>query len=53
MKRTRPYLPWLLEQLRDPGNAAAYLAAAMMEDAEMFCVALQHVLEAINTKGQK
>ena len=44
-KRTRPHREALLELLRDPREAAAYLNAAE-ESGEMFLVALRNVAEA-------
>ncbi len=45
-ERTRPYRESLLEDLRDPVEAAAYLNAALEDSSEMFLVALRDVAEA-------
>jgi len=45
-KRTRKYHDSLLEGLRDPKEAAAYVNAAMEDSDEMFLVALRKVAEA-------
>ena len=45
---TVPYEVGLLEDLRDPREAAAYLNAAMEdEDPRIFLLALRHVTEAL------
>ena len=47
MPRSRPYRDSLLEALRDPQEAAAYLDAALEAgDREAFLLALRHVAEA-------
>lgn len=40
------YNEFLIEQLRDPEEAAAYLNAAMEEDEDTFLLALQNVANA-------
>ena len=45
-KRTRDYRTSLIEDLRDPEEAAQYLNAALREPAEMFLMALRDVAEA-------
>ncbi len=45
-KRTTDYRPALLEDLKDPAEAAHYLNAALQESEEMFLVALRDVAEA-------
>jgi len=49
-KRTKSYQVILLESLRDPDEAAAYLNAALEDDsedaAELFLLALRNVAEA-------
>ncbi len=45
-KRTRSYRETLLEDLRDPSEAAAYLNAALDDSDEMFLVALRDVADA-------
>jgi len=45
--RDVPYQDYLIESLRDPAEAAAYLEAAMDEDdAETFLLALRQVAQA-------
>jgi hypothetical protein len=44
-KRTRDYQNKLLEDLRDPAKAVAYLNAALADSEEMFLVALRDVLD--------
>jgi probable addiction module antidote protein len=47
MKRTKNYEESLLQALKDPEEALAYLNAALMdEDQEVFLLALKHVLKA-------
>ena len=47
MKRSTAYQPDLIENLRDPGEAEAYLNAALVEnDSELFLLALRNVAEA-------
>ena len=51
MGRTRKYRDYLIERLRDPEEAAAYLKAALAEfeadgEAEAFLLALRSVVEA-------
>jgi probable addiction module antidote protein len=47
MKRTKNYEESLLEALKNPEEALAYLNAALMdEDQEVFLLALKHVLKA-------
>jgi probable addiction module antidote protein len=47
MARSRPYKEGLLERLKDPHEAAAYLDAALEEgDTEVFLLALRDVAEA-------
>jgi probable addiction module antidote protein len=47
MPRSRPYHDSLLEALRDPQEAAAYLDATLEEgDRAAFLIALRHVVEA-------
>lgn len=47
MKKTKDYEKSLLEALKDPEEALAYLNAALMdEDQEVFLLALKHVLKA-------
>lgn len=45
-KRTREYRDSLLEDLRDPAEAAEYLNAALEDSNEMFLLALRDVAEA-------
>jgi len=45
-KRTRSYRESLLEDLRDPAEAALYLNAAIEDSPEMFLIALKDVAEA-------
>jgi probable addiction module antidote protein len=45
-KRTTDYRSLLLEDLRDPEEAASYLTAALHDSKEMFLVALRDVAEA-------
>lgn len=45
-KRTRDYRTGLLEDLRDPREAAEYLNAALEDSDEMFLTALRDVAEA-------
>lgn len=47
-KRTRDYHEYLIESLKDPKEATAYLNAALKEedDPEAFLVALRNVAEA-------
>jgi DNA-binding phage protein len=49
-KRTyRDFQEFLLENLQDPGEAAAYLQAAFTdEDERVFLLALRDVLEALH-----
>jgi probable addiction module antidote protein len=47
MAKSRPYKEGLLERLKDPQEAAAYLDAALEEgDTEVFLLALRDVAEA-------
>ncbi len=47
MVRSRPYKEGLLERLKDPQEAAAYLDAALEDgDTEVFLLALRDVAEA-------
>ena len=47
MATSRPYKEGLLERLKDPQEAAAYLDAALEEgDTEVFLLALRDVAEA-------
>jgi probable addiction module antidote protein len=47
MAKSRPYKDGLLERLKDPQEAAAYLDAALEEgDTEVFLLALRDVAEA-------
>ncbi len=47
MVRSRPYKEGLLERLKDPQEAAAYLDAALEDgDIEVFLLALRDVAEA-------
>ena len=47
MMRSRPYKEGLLERLKDPQEAAAYLDATLEEgDTEVFLLALRDVAEA-------
>jgi probable addiction module antidote protein len=47
MAKSRPYKEGLLERLKDPQEAAAYLDAALEEgDIEVFLLALRDVAEA-------
>jgi probable addiction module antidote protein len=47
MKRTKDYEDSLIEALKDPEEALAYLNATLMdEDQEVFLLALKHVLKA-------
>ena len=51
MEQTRKYRDYLVEKLRDPREAAAYLKAALAEfeqdgEAEAFLLALRSVVEA-------
>ena len=46
-KITKDYKEPLLEQLKDPKEAAAYLDAALEEDEESFLLALRDVAEAV------
>lgn len=47
MTRSTSYEARLLEALRDPAEAAAYLTAALADgDKEVFLLALRHVAEA-------
>ena len=45
-KRTRDYRESLLEDLREPQEATAYLNAALEDSYEMFLIALRDVAEA-------
>lgn len=46
-KASRPYKESLLEDLKDPDEAAAYLTAALEDDSpDVFLVALRNVSEA-------
>ncbi|MBX3326725.1 MAG: addiction module antidote protein [Nitrospira sp.] len=46
MKRSTAYQPDLIESLRDPGEAEAYLNAALEENnPELFLMALRNVAE--------
>jgi probable addiction module antidote protein len=45
-KSTRSYRTGLLEDLRDPDEAASYLRAALEDSPEMLLVALRDVAEA-------
>lgn len=46
-KASRPYNESLLEDLKDPNEAAEYLAAALEDDSpEVFLLALRDVAEA-------
>lgn len=44
--RTRHHHEYLLEALRDPAEALSYLRAASADSPELFCRALEDVLEA-------
>ena len=47
MIRSTSYEARLLEALRDPGEAAAYLTAALADgDKDVFLLALRHVADA-------
>lgn len=47
MKKSKAYQSDLIESLRDPGEAEAYLNAALEEnDQELFLLALRNVAEA-------
>ena len=46
MKRTREYRESLMEDLRDPREAEAYLTAARADSPEMFLEALQDVADS-------
>ena len=47
MPTSKPYQPELIESLRTPRRAAAYLNAALEEgDSEVFLLALRNVAEA-------
>ena len=47
MKKSKAYQSDLIESLRDPGEAEAYLNAALEEnDSELFLLALRNVAEA-------
>ena len=47
MPKTKSYHSFLIESLKDPKEAAAYLNAAMSEeDPQLFLVALRNVAEA-------
>ena len=50
-KASRPYKEGLLEDLRDPGEAAAYLTAALEDGSpDVFLLALRDVAEAHGMK---
>lgn len=45
--RSKPYLPMLLERLKDPEFAVNYLTEVIQhENQEAFLIALRHVIEA-------
>lgn len=50
-RASRPYKESLLEDLKDPGEAAAYLTAALEDDSpDIFLLALRDVAEAHGMK---
>ena len=47
MPPSLPYEPWLIEQLKDPAEAAAYLEAVIEEDDHAaILLAIRHVAQA-------
>jgi len=51
-KASRPYTEGLLESLKDPGEAAAYLTAALEDGSpDVFLLALRNVAEAHGMKS--
>lgn len=48
MKRTRSYQDYLIQSLKDPSEATAYLNAALEDgDEEIFLLALRNVAESL------